>query len=1039
MEPVKQAPLVFTAGNRAVELENCYHGRSAFLICGGPSFAKLDPAPLRRPGVVTMAVNNSVKSFRPRLWTCVDNPDHFLRSIWLDPDIIKFAPIKQVNARVFDSDRWEYMRLRISQCPATFFYHRNAEFNAGRFLTEPTINWGNDEKNGGGRSVMLVAIRLLYYLGIRRIFLLGCDFKMEGGYTYHFDQARAPGSVNGNNGTYRLLNERFRQLRPVFEAAGLRVFNCNPDSGLDAFEKIPFERALEMAGEEWSGINIAAERTAGLYDQAKPMPPTTPPPRNRFWRPAPAIPALAHFVWLGSPLPKLAAEFIERFKAIHPAWQVKVWTALPPDMPADLRRLAENAPQFHQQADLVRLWALSAEGGVSLDADFYVTRSLEELRHYDHFVVQGPGSKVSTGMMGFAKGAPELPPLLDMARQAGKAPNPPRAAFGTNLLTEFNKKTPGRLNVLPEHYAYIIRTQGTALDYIQRTPPQRADKLKDLMGRMTDDVHPFAVHLWGFPSAAPAPQPVRATPAKPAPPKPAPAASAAPRIPTQPPPGVLVKKTRKIVLQAPAFIGDQVLFTGVVRQLKQAAPDWLLDVQTSHPDLWLHNPHLTRLDRTAKDVTILTNHFCPSFRQSNNKPMHALELYCRRVGEALGIQIPVREFRGDIHLSEAEAAGPPPCPELAGARYWVIVAGCKKGVPIKGWGTANYQAVVDIFRGRLLFAQTGSRSDAHPPLRNAVHLVGKSSVRELVRLIYHAEGVLCPITSAMHLAAAVPMKPGQRKLRPCVVIAGGREPVHHIAYPGHRVLHTIGALPCCATGGCGQSRFKSETDKNGCAFPVPQPGGLPVPKCMAMVPVQEVVQAVEQYYRGGVLGLPPSIGRVRTLLRRLPDTPLRGAEIGVFYGKMSAQLLAGHRALHLVMVDRWATPSADTPCAKVDANFYGRPQARFDAEYARAMNATDFARDRRTVLRVDSAEAAKQVPDGSLDFVFIDGDHSYEGCAADIAAWLPKVKPGAWLCGHDYHRPGFPLEGVKKAVDEFAAGKGMRVETDADNTWFIRV
>lgn len=49
-----------------------------------------------------------------------------------------------------------------------------------------------------------------------------------------------------------------------------------------------------------------------------------------------------------------------------------------------------------------------------------------------------------------------------------------------------------------------------------------------------------------------------------------------------------------------------------------------------------------------------------------------------------------------------------------------------------------------------------------------------------------------------------------------------------------------------------------------------------------------------------------------------------------------------------------------------------------------------------------SLEAAQQFDDESLDFVYIDGDHSYQAVMDDIEAWLPKVKPGGILAGDDY-------------------------------------
>ena len=73
-------------------------------------------------------------------------------------------------------------------------------------------------------------------------------------------------------------------------------------------------------------------------------------------------------------------------------------------------------------------------------------------------------------------------------------------------------------------------------------------------------------------------------------------------------------------------------------------------------------------------------------------------------------------------------------------------------------------------------------------------------------------------------------------------------------------------------------------------------------------------------------------------------------------------------------------------------------------------------RHRITVFAMESHKAAEYVDDGTLDFVFIDADHSYEHCIEDIRDWEPKVKPGGLVCGHDIGHPDFP--GVEKAVRE---------------------
>lgn len=57
--------------------------------------------------------------------------------------------------------------------------------------------------------------------------------------------------------------------------------------------------------------------------------------------------------------------------------------------------------------------------------------------------------------------------------------------------------------------------------------------------------------------------------------------------------------------------------------------------------------------------------------------------------------------------------------------------------------------------------------------------------------------------------------------------------------------------------------------------------------------------------------------------------------------------------------------------------------------------------------------------DKSIAAVYVDGDHSYEGAKADILAWWPKIRPGGYMCGHDYvpHMPG-----VVRAVTEIFGG-----------------
>lgn len=73
-----------------------------------------------------------------------------------------------------------------------------------------------------------------------------------------------------------------------------------------------------------------------------------------------------------------------------------------------------------------------------------------------------------------------------------------------------------------------------------------------------------------------------------------------------------------------------------------------------------------------------------------------------------------------------------------------------------------------------------------------------------------------------------------------------------------------------------------------------------------------------------------------------------------------------------------------------------------------------------TVLWMPTREAAQHVNDGWADFVFIDAAHSYPAVRDDIERWEPKVKPGGWFGGHDYHSSH---PGVVRAVDEAFPGR----------------
>ena len=257
-------PMFFTREGAHLSLIGHYRGGHAFLICNGPSFASLDRTQLNKPGIMTFGINNGPKTYRPNFWTCVDDPVRFLKSIWLDPKITKFVPQAHFEKPIFDNETWEVMKTRVGECPNVIGYRRNEKFVAERFLFESSFNWGNHKDFGGGRSVMLPALRILFLLGFRKVYLLGCDMKMTEKYAYHFDEQRSKGAVNCNMSTYdRLKSDYLPALKPVFDAEGFNVFNCNPNSELKVFPYLPFEDAIKEATKDLG--DVPNERVWGMY------------------------------------------------------------------------------------------------------------------------------------------------------------------------------------------------------------------------------------------------------------------------------------------------------------------------------------------------------------------------------------------------------------------------------------------------------------------------------------------------------------------------------------------------------------------------------------------------------------------------------------------------------------------------------------------------------------------------------------------------------------------------------------------------------
>jgi len=147
------------------------------------------------------------------------------------------------------------------------------------------------------------------------------------------------------------------------------------------------------------------------------------------------------------------------------------------------------------------------------------------------------------------------------------------------------------------------------------------------------------------------------------------------------------------------------------------------------------------------------------------------------------------------------------------------------------------------------------------------------------------------------------------------------------------------------------------------------------------------------------------------VLRTLPKGSV-GAEIGVMHGVFSRDILDIVQPKTLYLVDHWTSfregGNSDEVRNSQDTNLH----------VAMCNVVSEVAQGVVRPLCTTSELAAPMIPDESLDWVYIDADHSYKNCRKDLDLWVPKVKHGGIIAGHDFYVMDEPTR-VARAVMEY--------------------
>ena len=293
------------------------------------------------------------------------------------------------------------------------------------------------------------------------------------------------------------------------------------------------------------------------------------------------------------------------------------------------------------------------------------------------------------------------------------------------------------------------------------------------------------------------------------------------------------------------LLGDRMMFTPVVRDFKKAYPEIQVGVISAGPEMWNNNPHIDKAVTAANADETYDIGPGKVTRGSKTNGLHITAAFRESLQENSGRPIKQGPFKPDIHLSDTEKNH-----RLVDGRYWVI--NCDTGpFTAKRWRAERFQHLVDAMP-ETTFVQVGLAKDNYALLKgdNVIDLINKTKIRELFSLVYNADGCISLVSSLMHVAAAFE--------KPCVVIAGGREPFTFERYPFHRYLDTIGMLPCCRRNACWHNALSACKDHDGTAA-----------HCMDLISVRQVKDAVESYYAGGALERPAAalVTKLKPVLR----------------------------------------------------------------------------------------------------------------------------------------------------------------------------
>jgi len=169
--------------------------------------------------------------------------------------------------------------------------------------------------------------------------------------------------------------------------------------------------------------------------------------------------------------------------------------------------------------------------------------------------------------------------------------------------------------------------------------------------------------------------------------------------------------------------------------------------------------------------------------------------------------------------------------------------------------------------------------------------------------------------------------------------------------------------------------------------------------------------------------------RIEMLKKIIPANGVY-AELGVFDGAFSREIIDTLNPKSLILIDYF---QGEIGSGDQDGNNFHTID--LNNKYNELLRR--YKKDSRvTIIKGDSTEELNKFSNNYFDMIYIDADHSYEGCKKDLNESYKKIKNGGWILGHDYaFNPKKTKNkwdfGVKRAVNQFCIRHQLSINAKA--------